>query len=152
MVPGEWSSTRPGSLIWKLTIHKCGIHSQMSWPQDACEISHRHVWFPAGFWNSHKNMKKISRYPPVIKHDVRENGPCIGDLPSTTLLYKGFSIAMFDYQRVLQKRTTFQKHGQFRFLPWDDEAPPAHLVDRALNYELSEVTRASIRSWRYWPS
>ena len=39
-------------------------------------------------------------YPPVIKHGVLENGPFISDLPIKTSMHRGFSVAMFDYQRV----------------------------------------------------
>ena len=37
----------------------------------------------------------------VINHGVLERGPFIGDVPITTSIHGGFSIAMFDYQMVL---------------------------------------------------
>ena len=36
----------------------------------------------------------------VIKHGLLENGPFIADLHIKTSIGRGFSIAMFDYQRV----------------------------------------------------
>ena len=39
-------------------------------------------------------------YPPVIKHGVLENGPLISAFPIKTSIHRGFSIAVFDYQRV----------------------------------------------------
>ena len=36
----------------------------------------------------------------VIKHGVLENGSLIGDFPIETSMHGGFSLAMFDYQRV----------------------------------------------------
>ena len=38
-------------------------------------------------------------YPPVIKHGLQENGPFIGDFQIKTSIHRGFSVAMFDYQR-----------------------------------------------------
>ena len=44
-----------------------------------------------------------SDYPLVIKHGLLENGPLPSDFPiKTSIHYRGFSIAVFDYQRVLQ--------------------------------------------------
>ena len=39
---------------------------------------------------------------PVIKHGNGNNGPFIGDVPIETSIHNGFSIAMFDYQRVCE--------------------------------------------------
>ena len=36
-----------------------------------------------------------------IKHGVLENGPFISNFPIETCVYRGFFIAMFDYQRVM---------------------------------------------------
>ena len=44
--------------------------------------------------------RKKNTYPPVIKHGWLENGQFIGDFPNKTSVDKGFSVAMFDYQRV----------------------------------------------------
>ena len=45
-----------------------------------------------------------SLYPLVLKHGVLENGPLISDFPSQKppliVDFHGFSIAMFDFQRV----------------------------------------------------
>ena len=41
-----------------------------------------------------------SDYLLVIKHGWLENRPLICDFPIETSIDKGFSIAMFDYQRV----------------------------------------------------
>ena len=40
-------------------------------------------------------------YPPEIKHGWLENGPFTDDIPMKTPIHGGFSIAMFDYQRVV---------------------------------------------------
>ena len=39
-------------------------------------------------------------YPLVIKHGVLENPPFMADVPIESSIYRGFSIAMFDVQRV----------------------------------------------------
>ena len=39
-------------------------------------------------------------YPQVIKPGWLENGPYNSDVYIKTSIYRGFSIAMFDYQRV----------------------------------------------------
>ena len=41
-------------------------------------------------------------YPPVSSNMAMENGPFIGDFHMITSIDRGFSIAMFDYQRVIQ--------------------------------------------------
>ena len=47
----------------------------------------------------------LSGYPPVIKHGLLENGPFIGDFPIKTSIPRGFSTAMFDYQRIPRHRS-----------------------------------------------
>ena len=42
-------------------------------------------------------MQHMLFYPPVIKHGLPENEPFISDFPIQMV----FSIAMFDYQRVM---------------------------------------------------
>ena len=42
----------------------------------------------------------LNGYPLVIKHDWLENGPFKGDCPIKASIYRGLSLAMFDYQRV----------------------------------------------------
>ena len=41
-----------------------------------------------------------SIYPPGIKHGMLENGPFISHVPIKTSVHRGFSVAMFDYQRL----------------------------------------------------
>ena len=43
----------------------------------------------------------MNGYTPRIKHGVLENGPFTGDVPPKTSIHREFSIAMFDYQRVI---------------------------------------------------
>ena len=40
------------------------------------------------------------QYHPVTKHGVLENALFIGGFPNETSISRGFSIAIFDYQRV----------------------------------------------------
>ena len=63
--------------------------------------SPRKWWFYAIWWDISSG---------VIKHGVLENWPFIGDFPTETSMNMGFSIAMFDYQRVLY----FQVSGDYR--------------------------------------
>ena len=58
--------------------------------------------FPLDLGRTTHQKTSVYMYPPVIKHGVLENGPFIGDLPIETSIYRELSIAMFDYQRVLQ--------------------------------------------------
>ena len=53
-------------------------------------------------WNAYDPAKKHRRYgyPPVIKYG---NGPLISDCSMKMSMYRGFSIAMFDSQRVEEK-------------------------------------------------
>ena len=69
-------------------------------------------------------LKPPTRYPPAIKHGVLEIGPFIADVPFLRLktiilsfIYGGFSIAMFDYQRVIHHHLAMaQKETNPQFL------------------------------------
>ena len=43
---------------------------------------------------------RILAYPLIIKHGWLENPPFMVDFPSSTSIFEGFSIALFDYRRV----------------------------------------------------
>jgi len=45
-------------------------------------------------------FKMIHDYPSVIKHVFFRNPPFIDDFPIKTFIYRGFSIATFDFQMV----------------------------------------------------
>ena len=49
-------------------------------------------------------------YPPAIKHGMLEKEPLINDFPINTSIYMGFSVAMFDYWRLLD--VTWYNHGK----------------------------------------
>ena len=51
-------------------------------------------------WENGGSMGFYGIYPLVIKHGVLENGSFVNDFPINTSIHRGFSIAMFDYQRV----------------------------------------------------
>ena len=59
---------------------------------------------PPNHWDL-ENCDELCAPSGVIKHGLLENGPFIGDGPSKTSIHRGFSIAMFDYQRVNSKST-----------------------------------------------
>ena len=67
---------------------------------------------------------ETAKHHLVIKHAWLENGLLISDFPHETSIHRGFSIAMFDYQRVDPKSEMSSKHhtnmldhvGAFRYI------------------------------------
>ena len=59
-------------------------------------------WVQTWPWrNRPYSRRKAMEYPLGSSKMARENGPFKGDFPIKTSIYRGFSIAMFDYRRVL---------------------------------------------------
>ena len=56
-----------------------------------------YVSLPEGTTNGHFRYAAM-----LIKHDLLENDPFISDFPIENSICNGFSMAMFDYQRVNQ--------------------------------------------------
>ena len=88
--------------------------------------------------------------PPVIKHGLLKDGPLIHDFTIKTSIYRGFPIAIFDYQRVYLHdwtgdwtgRSLKSMHG------WHDMTRPPNATRLDVKFDLifwSDKSQLSIR-------
>ena len=94
--------------------------------------------------------KTCYSYPLVIKHGWLENTLFLGDFPMNTSIYRGFSIAMFDYQRVGPVRHTERPVSRYlvaTFGPQMRERGKGHIVNIS---SVAGVQRSSILFQGKW--
>ena len=163
-----FQSPPTSNMLCVVTIWAC---SESVWPPVKLKpvvhvIGHEHINFTMASYVFLKIwLQTIAvfplAYPPVIQHRRLENGPFISVFPVITSIHKGFSIAVFDYQRVypieIHEKPSCSRfsHGFPMVFPWFSHAFPLISCSKSPTKDRTIVARwwsHQRLQWKRWSS